>query len=79
MCADRGRYGKSIEEIENYYLKGHGDYPKTPTKAYNLLVNCKNSVTVTKRNASQGGLDQVAFVANEKLKTGWRLPEGPPH
>jgi hypothetical protein len=37
--ADRDRYGKLIKEIENDYLKGHNNCPKTPTEAYNLLVN----------------------------------------
>jgi hypothetical protein len=50
--ADRDRYGKLIEEIKNDFLKGHDDYPKTPTEAYNLLVNYRNYVTVNKRNAN---------------------------
>jgi hypothetical protein len=44
--ADHERYGKLIEEIENGFLKGHDDYPKTPTEAYNLFVNYQNYVTV---------------------------------
>jgi len=34
--ADRGHYGKLIEEVENASLKGNNDYPTTPTEAYNL-------------------------------------------
>ena len=49
--ADRGRFGKLIEEIENDFLKGHDDYPKTPTEAYNLLVNYRN-FNPQKRNAT---------------------------
>jgi len=64
--ADRERYGKLIEEIENDFLKGHDDYPKTPMEAYNLLVNYRNHVTVNKRNLSQSGLDQVAFITDGK-------------
>jgi len=64
--ADRGRYGKLIEEIENDFLKGHDDYPKTPTEAYNLLVNYRNYNNPQKRSAAQGGLDQVAFVVDGK-------------
>jgi hypothetical protein len=64
--ADRDRYGKLIKEIENDYLKGHNNCPKTPTEAYNLLVNYRNYVTVNKRNISQGGLDQVAFITEGK-------------
>ena len=54
-----------IEEIENDFFNGHDDYPKTPTEAYNLLVNYRN-FNPQKRNATQGGLDQVAFVADGK-------------
>jgi hypothetical protein len=64
--ADRGRYGKLIKEVENDFLKRHDDYPKTLTEAYNLLVNYRNYVTVNKRTAVQGGLDQVAFLTDGK-------------
>jgi len=40
--AHHGRYGKLIEEIENAHLKGNNDYPTSPTKAYNILVNYRN-------------------------------------
>jgi hypothetical protein len=63
--ADRGRYSKLIEEIENDYLMGNNNYPKTPTEAYNLLVNYKNYNNTNKQNIP-GGLDQVAFVAEGK-------------
>jgi hypothetical protein len=62
--ADRGRYGKLIEEIENDYLMGNNNYPKTPTEAYNLLVNYKNYNT--NKRTIPGGLDQVAFVTDGK-------------
>jgi len=72
--ADRGRYGKLIEEVENAYLKGNNDYPRTPTEAYNLLVNYQN-YSVKKRTAIQEGLDQVAFITDgKKLKTGKEFP-----
>jgi hypothetical protein len=65
--ADRARYGNLIEEIENDYLKGHNNYPKTAAEAYNLLVNYKNyAYSQNKRNAASSGLDQVAFIAEEK-------------
>jgi hypothetical protein len=67
--ADRGHYGKLIEEIENDFLKGNNDYPKTPTEAYNLLVNYRH-YNNNKRTNIQGGLDQVAFVTEgKKTKT----------
>ncbi len=62
--ADRNRYGKLIEEIENDYLKGNDDYPKTPMEAYNLLVNYKNYNNTNKRNHTPG-LDQVAFMTKK--------------
>jgi hypothetical protein len=62
--ADRNRYGKLIEEIENDYLMGNNNYPKTPTEAYNLLVNYKNYNT--NKRTIPGGLDQVACVAEGK-------------
>jgi hypothetical protein len=62
--ADRDRYGKLIEEIENNFLKGQDNYPKTPTESYNLLVNYCNYITINKSNAGQ--LDQVAIVTDGK-------------
>jgi hypothetical protein len=70
---DRGRFGKLIEEMENDFLKGNDNYPKTPTEAYNLLVNYKN-YNSTKRTAVPG-LDQVAFVTEGKrMKTDSQHP-----
>ncbi len=66
--ADRNRYGKLIEEVENSFLKGNNDYPNTPPEAYNLLVNYKN-FNLHKRGAPEEGLDQVAFMTEgKKLK-----------
>jgi hypothetical protein len=64
--ADRNRYGKLIEEIENDFLKGNNDYPKTPTEACNLLVNYRSYNNNQKRAATQGGSDHVAFLAEGK-------------
>jgi Zinc knuckle len=35
--ADRTRYGKLIVELENDFQKGHDNYPKTLTAAYQML------------------------------------------
>jgi len=35
-------------------------------EAFNLLVNHRNHVTVNKRNLTQSGLDQVAFITDGK-------------
>ncbi|KAL7559814.1 hypothetical protein ACA910_003978 [Epithemia clementina (nom. ined.)] len=39
--ADRTRYGRLLENLENDFLQGQDRYPKTVTAAYNLLVNWK--------------------------------------
>ncbi len=72
--ADRGWYRKLIEEIENAYLKGNNNYPKTPMKAYKILVNYR-SYNNNKRMNISGGLDQVVFVTEGKRpKTGKEFP-----
>jgi len=64
--SDRARLGRLIEEIENDYLKGHENYPKTATEAYNLLVNYKNYGNQQNKRSATTGLDQVAFMAEAK-------------
>jgi hypothetical protein len=72
--ADRGRYSRLIEEVENAFLKGNNDYPTNPTEAYNLLVNYQ-TYNKNKREQVTGGLDQVTFVTDGKrLKTGNEYP-----
>jgi hypothetical protein len=63
--ADRSRFGKLIEEIENDFLKGNNDYPEMLTEAYNLLVNYM-SYNNNKWTIGQGGLDHVIFLADGK-------------
>ena len=42
--ANRIKYGRLIEELENSYVKGNeNEYPKTVTDAYNLLLNYNNN------------------------------------
>ena len=45
MCfilgADRTRYGRLIENMENSFLQGQDTYPKTVNNAYNLIANWK--------------------------------------
>ena len=41
LSADRSRYGRYIEDLENNYLQGVNKYPKTVTAAFNLLTNWK--------------------------------------
>jgi hypothetical protein len=66
--SDRTHFGRLIEEVENNYLKGHDNYPKTATEAYNLLVNYKNYGNKQNKRSAATGLDQVAFMAKAKRK-----------
>ncbi|KAI2500334.1 hypothetical protein MHU86_14142 [Fragilaria crotonensis] len=38
MGADRTRYGRLLDNLENEFVAGHDNYPKTLTDAYNRLV-----------------------------------------
>ena len=41
--ANRIKYGRLIEELENTYLKvNKNEYPKTVIETYNMLLNYKN-------------------------------------
>ena len=41
--AERIKYSRLIEELDNRYLKGNeNEYPNTLTDAYNMLLNYKN-------------------------------------
>ena len=40
LCgANRGRYGKLVEELRNDFTKGSNYYPADLTEAYNLLLS----------------------------------------
>ena len=39
--SDLKRYGRLIEELENYYTKGNDNYPRNMVKAYQLLNEYK--------------------------------------
>ena len=41
LGADRTRYGRLIENMENAFLQGQDTYPKTINNAYNLIANWK--------------------------------------
>jgi hypothetical protein len=49
LGADRNRFGKLIEDLENEFLRGHDDFPKTLTSAYHLLTNWKHDPRNTMR------------------------------
>ena len=41
LGADRSRYGRLIEDLENDFLQGRNNFPTTLTGAYSLLTNWK--------------------------------------
>ena len=41
--ADQGRYVKLVEELQNDFTKGNGDYPANTLESYILLGNYKTS------------------------------------
>ena len=43
LGANRDRYGKLIEDIENAMVQGNDTYPKTVNDAYNLLLHWKHN------------------------------------
>jgi hypothetical protein len=40
--ADKTRYGRLVEDLENNFTKGNNNYPETLTAAYNMVVNYRN-------------------------------------
>jgi hypothetical protein len=43
LGADKTRYGRLLEDLENSYTQGDDKFPKVMTDAYNLLVNWKQN------------------------------------
>jgi hypothetical protein len=73
--SDRNRYGKMLEDLENSYLQGRDECPRTMTAAYNLMVHWRNSTKVTESTGNPGG-EGVAFTnvtADEDSKQGTAL------
>ena len=60
LGADRARYGRLIEDLENSYLQGQNNYPTTVTAAYHLLTNWKQDPRNIVRNVGPIG-DGVSF------------------
>jgi hypothetical protein len=58
--SDWNRYSKMLDDLENAYLHGRDEYPRTLTAAYNLLLHWMNSIKThegTNNTVSEG----VAF------------------
>ena len=61
LGADRSRYGRLIESLENDHIRGkQAAFPKTLTSAYNLLTNWKQNANNMNRNGSTVN-DGVSF------------------
>ena len=63
MGADRTRYGRLLDNLENEFVAGHDNYPKTLTDAYNRLVYFTKSGEQNGLKGINGG--EVAFVNAE--------------
>ena len=60
LNCDRNKYGKMLEDLENGYLHGVDNFPKTMTSAYNLLTNWKQDT----RNMLRGPANDGVSFAN---------------
>ena len=66
LCADRLRFGKLVEDMENNYLQGNNKYPTTVSAAYHLLSNWKQDPRHGLREVSGG---EISFVNDGDKKT----------
>jgi hypothetical protein len=72
--ADKGRYGKLIEYLENAFTQGRDNYPKTVQDAYSLLTNWKDKNSrrtpgptndgVSFTNVDGGNVDEIILNTN---------------
>jgi hypothetical protein len=58
--ADRVRYGRLVENMENDFLQGQNNYPETVSAAYHLLTNWKQDPRHGLREVGAVG-DGVSF------------------
>jgi hypothetical protein len=74
LSANPSRYGRLLEEMENEYLKGTGNWPTTVTRAYHLLTNYRQDPQNMMR---MGATEGVAFT-NTGKETAITLAQGGP-
>jgi hypothetical protein len=60
LGAERSKYGKLVENLENDFLQGHDNYPKTLDHTYKLLANWKHDPRNLVRVIGPGN-DGVSF------------------
>jgi hypothetical protein len=74
LSANRSRYGRLLEEMENKYLKGANNWPTTVTGAYHLLTNYRQDPRNMMR---MGAAEGVAFT-NTGKETAMTLAQNSP-
>lgn len=77
-AADRSRYGKLMEDLENSYVQGHDKYPKAMTSAFNLLIYWRYT-PVPAQGIGTRGNDGLAFATTDEGRKGTskKKPEPP--
>ena len=56
MGSDRSRFGCLLEKLENDFMAGHDNYPKTLTDAYNMLLEWKDDPQLLMQMAGSDGI-----------------------
>ena len=49
LCADRMRFGKLVEDMENNFLQDNNKYPTTVIGAHHLLANWKHDSSTAEK------------------------------
>eukprot|EP00978_Attheya_sp_CCMP212_P006553 scaffold15183_cov61-Attheya_sp.AAC.2 len=66
LNSDRNRFGRLIEDLENSYLHGKDNYPKTVTSAYNIITTWKQDLRNMVRGATNDGISFLNVEDGEK-------------
>ena len=66
--ADRTRYGRLIEDLENSYTQGDNKYPKMLMRAFNLLIYWKCTTTQEPLNPPPMNGDGLSFITTDGEK-----------
>jgi hypothetical protein len=67
LAVDKQRYGKLLDELENYFTKGTDNYPNSVMNAYNLVVNHKGQQRVVSRLFNDSEAVSFANVDGKKV------------
>ena len=68
LCADRMRFGKLIEDIENSFLEGNNKYPTTVVGAHHLLANWKHDSRLGLKDVNGGEINFLNADGERKPK-----------